>query len=234
VLSHVGVIGLSLIVLGEKVAVGSIHGVATHPDCRRRGYFRQVIGEALRYCDQRYAAQTLTTEHPEYFQPFGFRVVQEHVFAVRYQPARHRSGIRLLDLNDTRDVALLHRLLETRAPVSQIVGVINEEAVFCFNEGSRQLYYAEDLDVMLCLEQEGTHLKLFDVVGPHIPTLTAIVERMPRPVAEVSLCFSPDRLAVRAEAKPHLFEHGGPSYLMVRGPFAAEGHPFSLQRSART
>jgi hypothetical protein len=31
VLSHVGVIELSLIVLGERFTVGSIHGVATHP-----------------------------------------------------------------------------------------------------------------------------------------------------------------------------------------------------------
>ena len=68
VLSHVGVIELSLIVLGEKVTVGSIHGVATHPDCRRRGHYRQVVEESLRYCDQRYATQILTTEHPEYFE----------------------------------------------------------------------------------------------------------------------------------------------------------------------
>ena len=234
VLSHVGVIELSLIVLGEKVTVGSIHGVATHPDCRRRGYYRQVVEEALRYCDQRYATQILTTEHPEYFQPFGFRVVQEQVFTVRYQPARHGNGMRLLDLDDARNVTLLHRLLETRTSVPQVVGVANEKAVFCFNEGSRPLSYAEDLDVILCLEQEGTRLTLFDVVGPQIPPLSALVERMPQPVGEVSICFSPDRLAVAAEAKPYIFEHDGLSYFMVRGPFAAEWHPFSLPRSART
>lgn len=234
VLSHVGVIELSLIVLGEKVTVGSIHGVATHPDYRRRSYFRQVIEEALQYCGQRYATQILTTEHPEYFQPFGFRVVQEHGFTIRLQSVGRRNGLRSLDPHDTQDSVLLHRLLETRAPVSQIVGVVNEKAVFCFNEGSRPLYYAEDLDVMLCLEQEEAHLTLFDVVGPQIPSLLAIVQSMSQPIEEVSLCFSPDRLAVQAEAKPYLFEHDGPSYFMVRGPFAAEGYPFSLPRSART
>jgi hypothetical protein len=64
--------------------------------------------------------------------------------------------------------------------------------------------------------------------------LAAIVERVPYPVEEVAICFSPDRLAVNAEAKPYLFDHDGPSYLMVRGPFAAEGHAFTLPRSART
>jgi len=234
VLAHVGVIELSLIVLGEQVTVGSIHGVATQPDCRRHGHYRQLIEEALYYCDQRYATQILTTEHPEYFEPFGFRVVQEHGFTVHYHPTQHGNGMRLLDLSCAPDIALLHRLLETRVPVSQAVGVVNEKAVFCFNEGSRPLYYAEDLDVMLCLEQEGTHLTLFDVVGPQIPPLLAIVERIPQRVAEVSICFTPDRLSVQAEARPYLFEHDGPSYFMVRGPFAAEGHPFSLPRSART
>jgi predicted N-acetyltransferase YhbS len=234
VLSHVGVIELSLIVLGQRTTVGSIHGVATHPDHRRRGYFRQLIEEALRYCERRYAAQILTTEHPEYFTPFGFRVVQEHGFTARFQSTGRKDGLRLLNLQDTQDVALLHRLLEARTPVSHVVGVINEKAVFCFNEGSRPLYYAADLDVLLCLEQEGAHLTLFDVVGPQIPPLSVIVERMPQPVEQVLICFSPDRLGVQAEAEPYLFEHDGPSYFMVRGPFAAEGRPFSLPRSART
>jgi len=234
VLSHVGVIELSLILLGEKVIVGSIHGVATHPDCRRRGYYRQVIEEALRYCEQRYATQILTTEHPEYFEPFGFRVVQEHGFTVRLRSTGQRDGLRLYNPHDAQDIALLHCLLETRIPVSQVVGVVNEKAVFCFNEGSRPLYYVADLDVLLCLEQEGTHLKIFDVVGPRIPSLAAIVERIPHTVEEVTLCFSSDRLGVDAEAKPYVFDHDGPSYFMVRGPFKAEGHTFTLPRSART
>jgi len=234
VLSHVGVIELSLIVLGEKSTVGSIHGVATHPDYRRRSYYRQVVEEALRYCEQHYATQILTTEHPEYFEPFGLRVVQEHDFTVRLQSTGRGNGLRLLNLRDTQDIALLHRLLETRTPVSQIVGVIDEKAIFCFNEGSRPLYYAADLDMLLCLEQEGPHLTLFDVVGPRIPSLAAIVEHMPQAITEVTLCFSPDRLSVNAEAKSYLFEHDGPSYFMVRGPFAAEGQPFSLPRSAQT
>lgn len=234
VLSHVGVIELSLIVLGQPTTMGSVHGVATHPDYRHRGYFRQLIEEALQYCAPRYATQILTTEHPEYFEPFGFRVVQEYGFTARIQSTGHKDGLRLLNLHDTQDIALLHRLLATRTPVSQVVGVVNEKAVFCFNEGSRPLYYAADLDVLLCLEQKGSHLTLFDVVGPRLPSLAEIVERLPRAVAEVTLCFSPDRLNVMAEAQPYLFEHDGPSYFMVRGPFAAEGHPFSLPRSART
>jgi hypothetical protein len=50
----------------------------------------------------------------------------------------------------------------------------------------------------------------------------------------VAICFSADQLAVEAEATPYVLDHDGPSYLMVRGPCAAEGQPFTLPRSART
>jgi GNAT superfamily N-acetyltransferase len=233
-ISHVGVIEIPLVLHGQIVHVGSIHAVATHPDYRRRGYYSQVMKEALQHCEPRYETLVLTTEHPEYFQPFGFRSVQEHLFTVKPRETRGRNGMRLMNVQDANDIALLHRLLETREPVSSVVGVVQEKAVFCFNEGSRPLRYVPDLDVMVCLAVEGTQLKLFDIVGPKVPTLAALLEQMSQPIAEVAICFSTDRLAVEAQGTPYIFDHDGPSYLMVRGPFAPENSPFTLPRSART
>jgi predicted N-acetyltransferase YhbS len=234
VLSHVGVIELSLVLLGEPVAVGSIHGVVTDPAARRRGYYRRLIGEALDYCAGRYQTLMLTTEHPEYFEPFGFRVVQEHLFRVACRSRGDGDGFRLLDRNDPADVRRLNHLLETREPVSEVAGVVKDKAVFCFNEGSRPLHYAEDLDVVVCLELEERRLKLFDVVGRAIPPLARLLERLPRPIDEVEICFSPDRLAVEAEASPHVLDMDGPSYLMVHGDFLPDHRTFTLPRSART
>jgi predicted N-acetyltransferase YhbS len=233
-IAHVGVIELSLVLLGRTVTVGSIHGVATHPEARRRGHFRRLMEEVLQYCAGRYETLMLTTEHPEYFAPFGFRVVKEHLFTVKCDSAGGSDGFRLLDTSQTGDIALLHRLLETRQAVSQVVGAVNEKAVFCFNEGSRPLHYAADLDVTACLELEEGRLKLFDIVGPKIPPLARVLERIPQRLDEAAICFSADQLAVEAEATPYVLDHDGPSYLMVHGPFAAEGQPFTLPRSART
>jgi predicted N-acetyltransferase YhbS len=232
--SHVGVIELSLVLRGRIVKVGSIHGVATLSDCRRRGLFRKAMEAALEHCASRYETQILTTEHPEYFEPFGFRVVGEHVFTSKVDSESKGDGFRLIDPKEGGDVVLLHRLLETREPVSNVVGVVNEKAVFCFNEGSRTLQYSKDLDVIVCMEIEGTLLKLFDIAGPKLPALADILKRLPHRIEEVEICFSPDRLAVQATALPHLFDHDGPSYFMVRGPFAVEGEAFTLPRSART
>lgn len=232
--SHVGVIGLPLILLGRPVTVGSIHAVATHPDHRGRGHYRTVMEEALEYCAGRYETLILTTEHPEYFEPFGFRAVQEHLFTVKCDSAGGTDGFRLIDTQDAGDITLLHRLLDTRQPVSNILGVVGEKAIFCFNEGRRPLRYAHDLDVIICLEIKGRRLHLYDVVGAALPPLDAVLERIPQPVEEVAIHFSPDRVAPEARAVPCLFDHDGPSHLMLRGPFAVESHPFSVPRSART
>jgi predicted N-acetyltransferase YhbS len=232
--SHVGVIELSLVLRGSIVRVGSIHGVATRADYLRRGLFRRAMESALEHCASRYQTVILTTEHPEYFEPFGFRVITEHIFTSRVDSEGKSDGFRLIDPTEGSDVVLLHRLLETRQPVSNLLGVVNEKAVFCFNEGSRPLHYARDLDVVVCMEIEGALLKLFDIVGPKLPPLAAILERLPQRIEEVDICFSPDRFAVETTAVPCLFDHDGPSYFMVRGPFAVEGEAFTLPRSART
>jgi GNAT superfamily N-acetyltransferase len=230
-ITHVGVLEIPMRVMGENVTVGGVHAVATHPEFRRRGYYRQVMEEVLDYCDRRYQTLVLTTSQPELYQPFGFRVIKEHIFITKCEPATHTNGFRELNLSEAADVKLLNKLLETREPVSNIVGILNEKAVFFVNQATSPLYYAQDLDVIVCMEIENTQLKLFDLVGTNICPLAAILERIPQPIEEVLIYFSPDRLDADVQALSHIFE--GDSLLMVRGSFAAKGKNFMLPRSAR-
>lgn len=229
--THVGVVEIPMIVMGEPVTVGAIHGVCTHPEFRRRGYYRQVMEEVIDYCDSRYETLILTTAQPELYSPFGFRVVQEHAFVAQCTSTGNNNGFRTLNTQDLNDQKLLHRLLNERASVSNVVGVVQEKAVFCVNEGTRALHYAEDLDSLVCLEIENKRLNLFDLVGKQIYPLAAIVERIPEPIVMVVIYFSPDCLEADVQAVPHILD--GDSLLMVRGSFAAEGTPFMLPRSAR-
>jgi N-acetylglutamate synthase-like GNAT family acetyltransferase len=234
VVAHVGLIGLPLVVMGRPTTVGSVHAVATRADRRRRGLCRRLMEEMLAYAEGRYETLVLTTEHPEYYTPFGFRVLQEHRFTVRPRPRPRCDGLRVLDLAQASDVALLNRLLDGRSPVSEVVCVGREKAVFCVNEGRRPLHYIRGLDALLCMKREGATLELFDVVAPDVPDLEEILARVVPPVERVILNFSPDKLSAEAAAEPHRLDHDGESYLMARGPFAAEGRPFTLPRSART
>ncbi len=230
-ITHVGVVEIPMELMGEKVTVAGIHGVCTHPEFRRRGYYREVMTEVLNYCDRRYKTEILTTAQPELYEPFGFRVAEEHIFITSCNSIGGSNGFRLLNFTDTNDINLLHRLLETREPVSHILGVVKEKAVFCINEGRNPLHYALDLDVMMVMEIEDAKLKLFDLVGTKICTLKEILARIPQPIKEVEIYFSCDRLNVDVQAFPHILD--GDSLLMVRGEFAPVGEKFMLPRSTR-
>ncbi|MBW4515794.1 MAG: GNAT family N-acetyltransferase [Timaviella obliquedivisa GSE-PSE-MK23-08B] len=229
-IAHVGVLELPLWIMGQSVRAGGIHAVATHPQFRRQGHYRDCMEAALEYCDTRYKTVVLTTSQPELYYPFNFRIALESMFTVACKESSRKDSFRVLNLEHENDRALLHRLLDTRIPVSNVVGVFSEKAVFFVNEASRSLYYAEDLDALVVMEQESDRLRIFDIVADHSISLVEILKYIPHLVKEITFYFSPDRLEVEAQAIPHVLED---AYLMVRGSFTAEGQPFMLPRSAR-
>lgn len=229
-IAHVGVLEIPLVVAGQQVTVGGIHGVCTRPEFRRQGYFHRLMAEVIEYCDRRYETLILTAAQPELYAKFGFRVVPEYAFVAKCAVTSKQDGFRVLNLQDPLEIELLQRLLQEREPVSHLLGVVHERAVWCFNEATRPIHYAEDLDAIVCFEIEDRRLKLFDIVGTQICPLTAVLERI-QPIDEVVIYFSPDRLDSNCQAFPHVFE--GDSLLMVRGTLAVEGMPFMLPRSAR-
>ena len=83
------------------------------------------------------------------------------------------------------------------------------------------------MDVIVCLELDGSRLKLFDVVGPRLCSLADIVKRIPQRIDEVQFYFSPER------PSPVPCTSAGDSHLMGRGSFDAEGEALMIPRSAR-
>jgi GNAT superfamily N-acetyltransferase len=239
-ITHVGVLELLLVVMEHTIRVAGIHAVGTRPEFRRRGYYRQVMTEVLQYCAPRYDTVLLTTGQPALYEPFGFRVLSEHIFVATCSSHGGTQGFRPLQAHAATDLQIMRRLLEARAPVSSILGVVREKAVFSFNARKLPLYYAADLDVIISFALEGTQLTLFDIVGSQIPTLGAILQRLAQPIDHVVTYFSPDRLEADFRAVPHTLMDPpgalggeGADFLMVRGPFAAEDRPCMLPRSAR-
>jgi predicted N-acetyltransferase YhbS len=228
--SHVGLLEIPLVLDGREQVVGGIHGVATHPERRRRGLYRSVMEEALAFADARYPTLVLTTEEPYLYEPFGFRVVDEARFVGPCDKPETPARTRLLDRGRAGDVALLHRLLETRAPVSLRYGVVRDRVVFGFDEAFSPLRYAEDLDALLLYDVHETTLRLYDVVAREIPSLVEVAARVPEPLERVEVHFAPDRL--RARLAPEAARLDG-AYFMARGPFPVAAGRFMVPRSAR-
>jgi predicted N-acetyltransferase YhbS len=241
ILSHVGLLSLPLVVGGRPMVVGGVHAVATRAALRRQGLYRSVMERLLSYADARYQTMILTTVHPEYFEPFGFRIVPESVFLIDVEPRRRSSTARKLDLAHEPDRRLMHRLLESRAPVSERLGIGADKAVWAFYEAGSELRYSRELDLVVIAERAGRALRLYDLVGPVVPPLGAVLDAIQEPVDRVVAFFAPDRLGATWEAVPHDLEGGETSLepgirntvLMVRGPFAVSGRPLMLPRPGR-
>lgn len=237
VVAHVGLVASPLWLGGRAVDVLNVHAVATAPTHRRRGLARALLTEALAHAETRSATQLLTTAEPEIYLPFGFRVVQEHWFSKPNPLPLGPSRLAPLDLTRKDHRAILFRALESRVPVSDRVGVRPERAIFAFNEVETPLFHAPALDLVLVLERNGGRLRLFDVVGPHIPALPDLLAEIGGPIYAIETYFSPDRLGAAFEPHPHqradLATAPIDTLLMARGPFP-EGEPFMLPRSGRT
>jgi predicted N-acetyltransferase YhbS len=225
VLSHVGLLETQVVCEGVPIPTGGVHAVCTLAADRRRGLYRGLIEEVLAFCDSRYPLVKLSTEHPEYYEPFGFRVIPEHRFrlAVRRTDRRkqnHENGFRALDRDDPRDLDTLDRLLARRVPVSRWFSVANDADVFKFNAGAKPLHYCATLDTLVVMNVRNGTLELEDVVAETLPDLDALLYHVPAPIDEVVFHFRPDRFDVDAAPEPH--RHDG-DLLMLRGEFPLDG-----------
>ncbi len=232
--AHLGVIDIPLMVNGHEMVVSDLHAICTHPDFQGRGYSRAVMEEALEWCAARGAATVLFTGRPFLYERYGFRAVRESRFVARGAwPASGPKTIplRALNLHQPDDLAILHRLLAERAPVSRRLGVIHERAAFLFNAVHQPLYYAEGSDFVVATETEETILRFYDVVAKRMPTLAEIMAHVETPIDRVEVYFTPDGLEADFIAEPHVLDGG--SYFMVRGDLDFTGQSVMLSRMAR-
>ena len=202
IISHVGLLDMSYVIKGERHQLGGVHGVCTLESERRQDHFRRIMEELLGFCEGRFATLELGTENPEYYEPFGFRVVPEHRFVARVASSGGGDGFRPFDATRKRDLELLDRLLGERTAVSNLVGVVDEHDVFKFSQGTRGLHYSEQLECFAVFEVRGTRLVLSDVVARELPSIETLLSQLAPALSEVEFHFSPDRFDVDARPQP--------------------------------
>lgn len=218
IVSHVGVMEYPMLIDGELHKVGALHAICTKKTHRKRGLASELIREALRWTEKRYAFVVLFTEIPSFYERLSFRTIQEHRFRL---PSCHDKGAQTLTpLAFPNDNALLLRCFKERAPVSDRAWVQDNGDIACFNALFAtyptywSLHYSSKIDGILSFKLQGKTLHLFDVVAQEIPTIDLILDHLPTPIDEVYFYFSPDRLTKKVVPEPHVYEK---SHFMVHG-----------------
>jgi GNAT superfamily N-acetyltransferase len=224
---------MPLLIGGRVIKAAGYQSGAVRPEWRGQGLYRDLMQRAFaRTRAEGYELDILLTDKPALYEPYGFRTLPQHAFAGR-PPAggTHVPTRRRLSLEDRKDMTVLHRLLESRTPVSGRFAVIRQMEMFHLNA-------CFDPSIVLSLigqshivawKSDGTTFRLLDVIGETIPSIADILAALDLKPEHVEVCFPPDRLDWPGMPEPY----DGYCALMVRGD--ATGHidgPFMLSPMA--
>jgi GNAT superfamily N-acetyltransferase len=236
-LAHVGVIDLPVLLDGVEHRIAGVHAVCTDPDHRRQGHYRAVMEPALRFVDEHWSIAKLSTSQPELYEPFGFRVIEQHRFVLGHRHRRDETvahhgeaAARRLDAND---LPWLHELLVHRAPISRRFASRDPGWLLGIDEvlwtgGLSHLYEFDD--AVVAWEVLGEELQIYDLVAKERDStewrgnlLHSLLAACPWSFERVVFWFTPDLVAPQASP----ISWAEDDFLMVRGPWPV-GRPLAI------
>jgi predicted N-acetyltransferase YhbS len=219
-----------LIINGKRVRAVGYQSGAVRPEYRGQGLYRNLMQRAFAWAGtQGFELGMLLTDKPGLYEPYGFRVIEQHMFhgpmpaAAPTQPCRH------LSIENDADVALIRSVLVDRMPVSECFAVTGHIEEFLLNacfDPSIRLSHMPDHDAIIAWREEAGTFHLLDVVSRDIPLLAQIIAAVQTSADRVAVYVPTDRLCWTGEAG----RYEGPCELMVSGDTDAlfKSKPFLL------
>ena len=221
---------MPLVVDGKVIRAAGYQSGAVRPDYRGRGLYRDLMERAFAWSDaEGFEAGILLTDKPALYRRYGFESVPQHCYRGPMPTTRPRDKARLLSLDDAADLALVTRLLEARADVSQLFAARRQTKSFllnaCFDPDIR-LSHAAGPDAVVAWKQEGAMLRILDIVAMRMPALGNIASALGTGADRVEVMFPVDQLGWQGEAVP--FQGSCDLMIRVRGGNPAPSAPFML------
>lgn len=223
---------MPLIIGGRQVRGAGYQSGAVRPELRGRGFYRDLMQRAFGWGrTEGFELGILLTDKPGLYVPYGFRIVEQHFFRGEAPAAAPGGGCRHLSIDAPDDVALMRAMLDRRSPVSDCFAVTGHGLTFllncCFDPDIR-ISHLTDHDAIVAWKQEGTVLKLLDVVAGEIPDLARIVAGIGADIDMVEVYFPPDKLAWHGT--PVVYK--GSCELMIAGDASSLSGAFMLSPMA--
>jgi GNAT superfamily N-acetyltransferase len=203
IVSSVCLYSMDMVIEGRQRRVGQFSGVGTLPQFRRRGLNRRLTEQAMQWASSTHDGFFLfaTDEAVPFYAKCGFVPVQESAATLMIESPKPRKGLQKLDTQTDKDLERIYRLACERAPVSDVLGVLNPKLLMfhCLYTLQDHAYYVPDLDVVVFFKVDRERLILFDVVGRHVPSFSELHPYLAQqPHSEVWFEFMPDKMGVEA------------------------------------
>ena len=209
---------MPLIIDGQSVHAVGYQSGAVRPEWRGRGLYRDLMRRAFNAAKQGgYELELLLTDKPALYEAHGFRTAPEYDFRGPAPAADRTIPVgRSLDLNSADDLLLAQRLLQHRTPVSRRFAVLRQAEMFLLNpafDPEIRLSYSAALDLIVSWQSGKSGLSILDLVAAEVPPLSQALAVTGQTLADVTVCFPPDRLGWAGEP----VERNAYAGLMVRG-----------------
>ena len=222
---------LDMIVRGEWRRVAQVSSVGTRPSHRMRGLNAELTRRAMAWVDEQGLRGTFLFSDDDatgFYARQGFVERAEWKHRVTVQSAV-RPRYRLLNYDADEDLIL--RLVHERTPVSCELGSRTPklELFHLLYENAGEPRYVDELDLIVCCEEENGVLSVYDLIGPELPEWSKIEPLVVGPETKtVEFEITPDRLGL-SDATPvehpasrlHVFEREDLIQGRVIVPFTA-------------
>ena len=223
-----------LIINGQRVRAVGYQSGAVRPEYRGQGLYRDLMQRAFAWAGmQGFELGMLLTDKPGLYEPYGFRVVEQHMFHGPMPVAATALPCRHLSIENNEDVTLIRSMLVKRAPVSERFAVTGHIEEFLLNacfDPSIRLAHMPGHDAIVAWREEAGTFHLLDIASRNIPSLVQIVSSVQTHAERAAVYFPTDRLGWTGEAE----RYEGFCALMISGEMDAlfNSGPFMLSPMA--
>ncbi|HXH54269.1 MAG TPA: GNAT family N-acetyltransferase [Gammaproteobacteria bacterium] len=197
IIAHAGVWPITLMLNGKKHHSALIHGVCVKPEHRGKGHFKQLMQEAMRYADHNFDSYLLFTDKPYLYKNYPCKIMlPEYDFMLTQNikfPSK-ASDLRILNLDDKKDLNIMHHLLCDRVPLSNDFSIIEAgNTLFILNTLHKKIYYSEILNTIVMFEVKEKTLYITEIISTKQHPLPEIISIFPGTFDKIILQFCPDR-----------------------------------------
>ncbi|EAG1184567.1 N-acetyltransferase, partial [Listeria monocytogenes] len=172
----------------------------THPNYRGQGLAKNLLNHVIAKYEDQYDFLYLFANDTvlDFYPKFGFERIEESSFTVDACNLKKKaSKLKKLNPDNKTDFQLISRIVSERAPLSNILDVKESEDLLMFYvliALKNELYYLEELDVIVLMEQEGTDLYVLDILSTKKLDVVEVLSYLStKKIETIHLLFTPEK-----------------------------------------
>ncbi len=182
---------------GKEHHTASIHGVCVKPNHRGKGYFKELMQEAMEYVEEHFDSSILFTEKPYLYKNYPYKaMLPTYDFFINEQIKfkQKDADLRILTLDNPNDLKIIHSLLSSRVPLSDQISITGKNGgmLFIFNTQHKKIHYSEKLNAAIIFEIKKDTLYIEEIISLKQYKISEILALIPKSFDKIVLQFCPD------------------------------------------